>query len=329
MMPETKKTWRWLSCCQVRSPAFFEKYMLINFVYIKRDTPIHRLDPRVKFVFLFAYSLSAAQTSNFWFILVGLIGASYYYRQARLKWSETKRAWHFIIFITFILVVVNYFISGGAIVQGVDLTHQHILFNLPFIGFKPHIPFISSSPLPFSVESITFLITQTMRNISIALLAVPIPYTTDPGQFGIAFKGMGISDKISYAIDLSLRFLPTTVRDFRTTLDAQRARGFEIDKLRGGIFSKVARLAPMLVPVVIGSVVGAEDIINAMELRCFGVGKRTWLIELHTRPLDRLLISAGIALFLTVSFLNILGYFYTSGPLHVLHIQGIPQFLLP
>ncbi len=329
MMPETKKTWRWLSCCQVRSPAFFEKYMLINFVYIKRDTPIHRLDPRVKFVFLFAYSLSAAQTSNFWFILVGLIGASYYYRQARLKWSETKRAWHFIIFITFILVVVNYFISGGAIVQGVDLTHQHILFNLPFIGFKPHFPFISSSPLPFSVESITFLITQTMRNISIALLAVPIPYTTDPGQFGIAFKGMGISDKISYAIDLSLRFLPTTVRDFRTTLDAQRARGFEIDKLRGGIFSKVARLAPMLVPVVIGSVVGAEDIINAMELRCFGVGKRTWLIELHTRPLDRLLISAGIALFLTVSFLNILGYFYSAGFFHVLHIQGIPQFLLP
>ncbi len=303
--------------------------MLINFVYIRRDTPIHRLDPRVKFVFLFAYSLSAAQTSNFWFILAGLIGASYYYSQAQLKWSETKRAWYFIIFITFILVVVNYFISGGAIVQGVDLSHQHILFYMPFIGLKPHPPFIGPSPLPFSVESITFLITQTMRNISIALLAVPIPYTTDPSQFGIAFKGMGISDKISYAIDLSLRFLPTTVRDFMTTLDAQRARGFEIDKLRGGIFSKVARLAPMLVPVVIGSIVGAEDIISAMELRCFGVGKRTWLIELHPRQIDRLLITAGIAGFTAITILNILGYFFSTGPLHVLHTQGIPGFLAP
>jgi len=253
--------------------------MLINFVYIKRDTAIHRLDPRVKFALLFAYSFSAAQTSNFWFILAGFIGAIYYYRSARLKWSETRRAWYFIIFITFILVVLNYFISGGAIVQGVDLS-------------------------------------------------LPIPFTTNPSHFGIAFKGMGISDKISYAIDLSLRFLPTTVRDFVTTLDAQRARGFEIDKLRGGLFGKIARLAPMIVPVVIGSIVGAEDIINAMELRCFGVGKRTWLIELHTRQVDRAIITLALAGFAVVTLLNILGFFFTTGPLHILHSQGIPPFLL-
>jgi energy-coupling factor transport system permease protein len=302
--------------------------MLINFVFIKRDSPVHRLDPRVKFVLLFAYSLSAAQTSNFWFILAGFIGALCYYSQAKLKWEETKRVWYFIFFITFILIFVNYFISGGAIVQGVDLSDQRIIFYVPFIGLKPYFPFIIPSPLPFSVQSITFLITQTMRNLSIALIAVPIPFTTDPSKFGIAFKGMGISDKISYAIDLSLRFLPTTVRDFRTTLDAQRARGFEIDKLRGGIFTKIARMAPMLVPVVIGSIVGAEDIINAMELRCFGVMKRTWLIELHTRKIDRLLIAAGIAGFIAITILNILGYFFKTGPLHVLHTQGIPPFFL-
>ncbi len=302
--------------------------MLINFVYIKRDSPVHRLDPRVKFVLLFAYSLSAAQTSNFWFILTGFIGALYYYNQARLKWEETKRVWYFIFFLTFILIFVNYFISGGAIVQGVDLSNQKILFYVPFIGLKPHFPFIYPSPLPFSVQSITFLITQTMRNLSIALFAVPIPFTTDPSKFGIAFKGMGISDKIAYAIDLSFRFLPTTIRDFTTTLDAQRARGFEIDKLRGGIFTKVARMAPMLVPVVIGSIVGAEDIINAMELRCFGIMKRTWLIELHTRKIDRVLITIGIAGFIAISILNILGYFFHTGPLHVLHTQGIPPFLL-
>lgn len=303
--------------------------MLINFVYIKRDSPVHRLDPRVKLILLFAYSLSAAQTSNFWFILFGLIGASYYYRQSRLKWSETKRAWYFIIAITIILVGVNYFISGGAIVQGVDLSHPHMLFYMPFIGLKRQFPFVGSSPLPFSVESITFLLTQGMRNISIALLAVPIPYTTDPSLFGVAFKGMGISDKISYAIDLSLRFLPTTVRDFRTTLDAQRARGFEIEKLRGGIFSKIARLAPMLVPVVIGSIVGAEDIISAMELRCFGVGKRSWLIELHPRQLDRVIITLSLIGFATVTLLNILGLIFPHGPLHFLHMQGIPHFLAP
>lgn len=303
--------------------------MLINFPYIKRDTPIHRLDPRTKFTLLLAFSLSVAQTSNFWFILAGLIIALFYYSLAHLKWSETKRPWTFIIVFITILTTVNYFLSGGSIVQGVDLSHQHVLFSLPFFSFKSQPPYIGLAPLIFSVESIVFMLTQGMRFLSIALFAVPISYTTHPGQFGIAFKGLGLPDKFSYAVDLSFRFLPTTVQDFRTTLDAQRARGFEIDKLRGGIFSKIAKMAPMLVPVVIGSIIGAEDIISAMELRCFGVGKRSWLIELKAQQVDRVLIVLGLAVLAIMTLLNILGYFYTQGPLHVLHTQGIPSFLAP
>lgn len=303
--------------------------MLINFPYVKRDTPVHRLDPRTKIVLLFAYSFSVVQTSNFWFILTGFIIASFYYSQAHLKWSETRRPWTFILAFVTVLVVVNYFLSAGGIVQGVDLSHQHILFSMPYIGLTSHPPYIGPAPLIFSVESITFLITQAMRNISIAMFVIPLPYTTDPSQLGVAFRGLGASDKIAYAIDLSFRFLPTTVRDFGTTLDAQRARGFELDKLRGGLVGKTMRLAPMIVPVVIGSIVGAEDIISAMELRCFGVGKRSWFIELRTRTPDRILITIALLVFAATSLLNILGYFYADGPLHVLHTQGIPRFLAP
>ncbi len=303
--------------------------MLINFPYIKRDSAIHRLDPRTKILLLLTFSLCVVQSSNLWFNLAALIIALFYYIQAHLKWSETKRTWRFIIVFITILTTVNYFISGGAVVQGVDLSHQHILFSLPFFEFKRGFPFVGPAPLIFSVESITFMLTQAMRFFSIALFAVPISYTTPPDRFGVAFKGMGLSDKFSYAVDLSFRFLPTVVREFGTTLDAQRARGFEIDKLRGGIFSKIARLAPMIVPVVIGSILGAEDIINAMELRCFGIGKRSWLIELHAKQADRILIALGLIAFVAVTTLNVLGYFFNSGPLHVLHTQGIPYFLVP
>jgi energy-coupling factor transport system permease protein len=85
----------------------------------------------------------------------------------------------------------------------------------------------------------------------------------------------------------------------------------------------------MVVPVVIGSVVGAEDIISAMELRCFGVGKRSWLVKLHARPIDRVLITLAIVSFIAITALNILGNFYAQGFLHVLHTQGIPHFLAP
>ncbi|QBD82427.1 energy-coupling factor transporter transmembrane protein EcfT [Ktedonosporobacter rubrisoli] len=303
--------------------------MLITFSYIKRDSFVHRLDPRVKFILLFAFSLIVIQTSNFWFLLGGLIAASYYYSQARLKWAETKTVWIFIIILTIFLVIVNYFISAGAVIQGVDLSHQHIIYNLPFIGFISHPPYVGFVPLVISVESLVFLLTQTMRNIGIALFVVPIPFTIDPAYIGVAFRGMGVPDKISYAVDLSFRFLPTIARDFSTTLDAQRARGFEMDKLRGGLFAKIAKLAPMIVPVIIGSVVGAEDIISAMELRCFGIGKRSWLIELQARQTDRLLITLSLVILALTTLLNVLGYFVSSGPLYMLHTQGIPGFLLP
>src|SRR5207247_1916577 len=131
------------------------------------------------------------------------------------------------------IISLNYFLSGGAVVQGVDLTHQHVLYRLPFIGLQHQAPFVGSAPLLISIESIAFMVTQCMRNFSIALFALIIAYTINPGQMGIAMKGMGLPDRFAYAIDLSFRFLPTVARDFGATIDAQRARGFEVDKLRG------------------------------------------------------------------------------------------------
>jgi energy-coupling factor transport system permease protein len=303
--------------------------MLINFPYIKRDSPVHRLDPRTKLILLFAFIFTITQSSNFWFVLIGLILAIIYYSQAHLTWQETKTAWMYIIVLALMLVIVNYFVTAGAVVLGVDLTHEHILYRLPFFVLTSKPPFVSPGHLVFSVESITFVITQIMRNISIGLFVVPITYTIDPALMGVAFKDMGTPDKMAYAIDLSLRFLPSLTRDFLTTYDAQRARGFELEKLRGGVLGKIARLAPMIVPVVIGSIVEAEDIISAMELRCFGIGKRTWLTELHARTIDRVLISGAFAILALVTILNILGAFYGAGFIHVLHQQGIPSWLAP
>jgi energy-coupling factor transport system permease protein len=302
--------------------------MLINFPYIERESFVHRLDPRTKLIMLFVFIFVVTQSSNFWFVLAGLIVASVYYSQARLTWAETKTAWFYIIVLALMLVIVNYFVTAGAVVQGVDLSEQHIIYQLPFFQLTGKPPFVGPGVLILSVESITFMITQILRNISIGLFVVPVSFTVNPAEMGVAFRGMGAPDKIAYAIDLSLRFLPSVARDFTTTYDAQRARGFEIDKLRGGVFGRIARMAPMIVPVIIGSIVDAEDVINAMELRCFGVGKRSWLIQLHPRQIDRVLIVGSIALLVVVTVLNILGNFTMQPAIHFLHTLGIPPFLL-
>jgi energy-coupling factor transport system permease protein len=302
--------------------------MLMTFAYIKRDSFVHRLDPRVKLVLLFAFSFAMYQTINFWVVLVGFLISLIYYRAARLKWEETKGTWRFVFVLVAVIVCANFLLSGGAVVPGLDVAKEHILFSVPFLAFQRHAPFIGPTPLHFTVENIVFLFTQAMRILSAVLFAIPISYTTNPGHLGVTFSGLGVPDRVSYAIDLSLRFMPTLARDFSVTLDAQRARGFEIDRLRGGIFSKVARLAPMIVPVVIGSIVGAEDIVSAMELRCFGIAKRTWITELHLRPLDSLLIGLGLLWFVVITTINIIGAIH-GGPWGFLHQQGIPHFLVP
>jgi len=84
-------------------------------------------------------------------------------------------------------------------------------------------------------------------------------------------------------MDLTMRFIPTFGRDFQLTMDAQRARGYELEKLSGGLFAQVRKLAPLILPVTIHAIIGSEDIIDAMDLRGFGIGPRTWLEELHYR----------------------------------------------
>lgn len=306
--------------------------MLINFPYVERDSFVHRLDPRTKLVILFVFIFLVAMSSNVWFMLGALLLSIVYYSQARLTWAETKMAWIYIMVLALTLVIVNYFISAGSVVQGIDLSHQHVLARVPFFQFTGKAPFVAGGPLIVSVESLTFVLTQLMRNIGIGLFVIPVSYTINPAEMGVAMKGMGLPDTIAYAIDLSLRFLPTIARDFTVTYDAQRARGFEVDKLRSGVLGRIARLAPLIVPVIIGSIVDSEDIISAMELRCFGVVKRTWLIELHPRWIDGMLIFGSLALFLAAFSVNMLGNFVPMAwfPGYTFfHSQGIPHFLIP
>ena len=105
-----------------------------------------------------------------------------------------------------------------------------------------------------------------------------------------------------------MRFIPTYGRDFQLTMDAQRARGYELDKLSGGLFAQVRKLGPILVPVTIHAIIGSEDIIDAMDLRAFGIGPRTWLIELHHKLRDRILICFGIGLLFFSLVITFLGY---------------------
>ena len=67
-------------------------------------------------------------------------------------------------------------------------------------------------------------------------------------------------------------------------------------------------MAPLIVPVTIHAIIGSEDIIDAMDLRAFGIGPRTWLIQLHYRWYDYLLIVFSVFMLVVSISLSLFGF---------------------
>jgi energy-coupling factor transport system permease protein len=217
-----------------------------------------------------------------------------------VKWHEMRRAWLFIGGFVFFFSLLTFITGRG----GVEFyTEEHLITSLsvPFTIFNWR------PTLNITVERIFYAISQLVRVFSLASMTILIPYSLNPAHYGVTFRGLGLPDKIAYAMELTMRFIPTLGRDFQLTMDAQRARGYEIEKLKGGLITQVRKLAPLIVPVTIHAIAGSEDIIDAMDLRAFGVGPRTWLEQLHYRRRDYVLIALAVLLLIVSVILSLFG----------------------
>jgi energy-coupling factor transport system permease protein len=275
--------------------------MLVAWKYRKRRSIIQWFDPRAWLIFYACFLIS---TLAFWdirflsfFFVIALITLF----NSGVTWREIRRVFLFIVgFITFFAVLT--FLTGRG---GTELyTEEHLIRELkaPFsiFGWTP--------TLKITVERAFYAVTQFVRVGSIAIMTILIPYSLNPALYGIIFKGLGLSDKFAYAMDLTMRFIPTFARDFQLTMDAQRARGYELEKFSGGLVEQVRKMGPIFVPVTIHAIIGSEDIIDAMDLRAFGIGPRTWLEVLKRELKDRVLIWFGVAILVVSLVLGFLGY---------------------
>ncbi len=275
--------------------------MLVAWRYRKRKSFIQSFDPRAWLIF---YACTLVVTLFFWdlrFLLVLLGLAVFVLVTSGVTWKEMRRAFLFIIgFIVFFAFLT--FLTGRGGTEVYRQEHLLVEFRAPFslFGWTP--------VLKVTLERIFFAASQFARIFGIAIMTILIPYSLDPALYGVTFRGLGLPDKIAYAMDLTMRFIPTFGRDFQLTRDAQRARGYELEKIRGGLIEQVRKLGPLIVPVTIHAIIGSEDIIDAMDLRAFGVGPRTWLEQLTYRTRDRLLIAFGLLLLVAALTLMFLGY---------------------
>lgn len=259
-----------------------------------------RFDPRARFIVSLAILLAATSTWNPTLLAVVFVIAILWYASARLSFKDTKLGWLMISVMLFTMIVVNTIITGGGAGGVVPPGGQPVWpdgFNL----FGKH--FV----IGLTIERLWFAIAQLMRILSISLAFIMIPYTMDSRAYGATFSKLGLPDRLAYTMELSFRFIPTLARNLQVTMDAQKARGFELDARRGGLFGKIRGVAPLVIPVTMNAIVSSEDIANAMDLRGFGQRKRTWLYKLQYHWWDWALIAFSIVL---VTVYLVLAYKY-------------------
>jgi energy-coupling factor transport system permease protein len=284
--------------------------MLVNWAYVERNTIIHRIDPRARIIFMLCALVAVgfvpgATGAGIWDVRIVSFFLALSFLQiflARLTWEQTRRFWLVITIVAVVLSVIT-LLTGRGEVGTFDLADQHPIWS-PSLSI-----FGSTLTFELTVERLVFLVTQVLRIMTFAALSITIPYTIDPSLYGITFKGLGLGDKLAYAMDMAFRFIPSLGRDFQITMDAQRARGFELDAGKGvSIFQRVRNFAPLLIPLTINALLGGEEITDAMDLRGFGVRPRTWLPELKFQPLDWFVMGFAVLLLAGTIVLKRAGY---------------------
>ena len=269
--------------------------MLVSWRSQPHNSLIEKFDPRARWIFSLSFMLAATM---FWDarFLAGFFGLGLgWYLLAGVPWRETRRGWTLVGIMLVMMIVVNTILTGGG-AGGVVPPGGRLVWpdGLALGGWTLH--------WGLTYERLWFALCQVLRIGGISAVFLILPFTLDPRMYGVTFHGLGLPDKFAYSLELAFRYVPTIGRDFSATIDAQRARGYELERVDGNLIKQILRVAPLIVPVTMNSILTGEDVVNAMDLRCFGQRPRTWLYALKYRWFDYALIAFSLLLML-VSFI--------------------------
>ena len=244
--------------------------------FTRGDSPLHRMDPRVKFLMtmvIFALSILFLDLIPLMVVFTLQIPLIVYGRIWR-EWLKSLKGGAFLAVIIFVTNLLSFYFFRGMTLSG-DIVEYSLCLTLRFLSL------ITSFSL--------FFLTTSPDKLSLALEKVKVPY-----EFNFAFI-------------TAIRFVPVLADEAQTIMDAQRSRGLELDK--GGFLSRIRKYIPILLPLIINSIRRSLELAEAMESRAFGATKdRTNLYELKMAKSDY------IALIIIVAALIIALYtrFYLS-----------------
>lgn len=262
------------------------------FNYIDRPSPIHRLTGACKLVCLLLWSV-AAMTSFYTPLLAALtVAALILFRTAKLRVKDISFTLGAMIVYVILNNVLIYLFSPG---HGAQLYGSRtVLLTLP-------------GRYSLTAEQLFYHLNVVLKNACTIPIVLLFVCTTNPSEFAASLNRIGVSYRISYAVALTLRYIPDIQREYHDISLAQQARGVEMSK-KASLIHRLKAASTILIPLVLSSLDRIEVISNAMELRGFGKDKkRTWYAGRDFTMADWLSMAACallVLLSLTLTALN-------------------------
>lgn len=127
--------------------------------------------------------------------------------------------------------------------------------------------------------------------------------TTSPDHLGLALEQSGIPYEFCFAFTTAIRFIPVLAEEAQTIIDAQRARGLELEK--GNFIKKVKNYIPILIPLIVNAIRRSLELAEAMESRAWGaINKRTNLYVLKLGRNDYYLMAVSIVILILAIYVS-------------------------
>lgn len=260
----------------------FQRYVNIG-QYLPRESPVHRLDPRVRLVCGFILLTAITAAPNLTGLGLALLVALGLIALAQLPMGYTLRGLlpplPFVLF----LVVLQILLGPRVESDPTILTWGPIRVSTASIvdGIKILLRFAG---LILSISIFSYVTSTTEMVRGLEALTRPL------GRLGLPVQDFVLM------VQVALRFLPLLAREAERIAKSQASRGADWGTGRGGLVRRVRQSLPILVPLFLVGLQRAENLALAMEARGYqGQRRRTSLIEMHLGPQDILALLAMAA----------------------------------
>lgn len=258
--------------------------------YIPTGSYIHRLDPRVKLFVFIILVLAIAFNTSYIGNAIGLILSAYFFRASKIP--------------------ISYGLSGvkPAIPFIIILAVLQLLFQGQMFRNGP--VFVDYGFVLITSESIRLVIVSAARFIEIIFLSSVLTLSTSITELAHSISSLLSPLKklhfpvyeVSLITTIAIRFVPTFAMEMEKMMKAQASRGAEFGSGRWWrIIQRTKDMFPIIIPLFNTALSRAEDLILAMESRCYTPGgERTTFLGYKARSKDyiALIIGLFISLFL-------------------------------